>query len=178
MNVQQIADATGCPYDKAVGWLAPLADAMHEFSITTPTRRAAFLAQIGHESGGLRYLSEIWGPTAAQRGYEGRKDLGNTQTGDGYRFRGRGLLQITGRFNYAAAGRALGVNLIDQPDELAQPTLAARSAAWWWAAHGLNELADAGAFERITRRINGGLNGQADRLARWDKARAAFGVAA
>lgn len=146
--------------------------AMQHYQINTPVRQAAFLAQVGHESGQLRYVREIWGPTAAQQRYEGRKDLGNTQPGDGARFKGRGLIQITGRENYRKAGAALGLPLLDQPELLEQAEWAATSAAWWWANHGLNELADAGKFEQITRVINGGLNGQADRLALWEKAKA------
>lgn len=90
--------------------------------------------------------------------------------GDGSKYRGRGLIQITGRANYAACGEALGVGLVNQPERLEQPQYACMSAAWFWATKGLNTLADAGNFERITRRINGGLNGQDDRLALWKKA--------
>jgi len=88
----------------------------------------------------------------------------------GWRYRGRALLQITGRTNYRAAGQGIGLPLEDEPELLEQPEFAALSAAWWWANHGLNELADAGKFEQITRVINGGLNGQADRLALWKRA--------
>ena len=146
--------------------------AMQRYQINSPVRQAAFLAQIGHESGQLRYTREIWGPTRAQNGYEGRKDLGNVEPGDGKRFMGRGLIQITGRENYRTAGAAIGLPLLDQPELLEQAEWAATSAAWWWANHGLNELADAGKFEQITRVINGGLNGQADRAALWEKAKA------
>lgn len=148
----------------------PLNEAMVEFGINTPERQAAFLAQIAHESGQLLYTREIWGPTPAQTHYEGRTDLGNKQAGDGKRFMGRGLIQITGRANYLLCGSSLNLNLIDTPEFLEQPVPACRSAAWFWSAHDLNELADAGDFERITRRINGGLNGQADRLAFWERA--------
>jgi putative chitinase len=178
VNVQQLADATGASIARAVLWLAPIADAMKEFGIDTPARQAAFLAQVGHESGGLCWSAERWGPTPAQVRYEGRADLGNTQQGDGYRFRGRGLIQITGRANYGTVAAALGFDVVTDPSALEEPDLAASSAAWWWSEHGLNALADAGSFERITRRINGGLNGQADRLVLWDKAKAAFGVTA
>ena len=153
------------------GVFAPALDtAMVRFQIVGAKRVAAFVAQIGHESGQLVYVREIWGPTAAQLRYEGRADLGNTVTGDGSRYRGRGLIQITGRANYAACGDALGVDLINQPELLEQPQYACLSAAWFWATKGLNTLADAGEFETITRRINGGLNGQADRLKLWAKA--------
>lgn len=160
----QLARCTGARIDRATEWLPYIEAAMAEFGITTPLRQAAYLAQIGHESGGLRYTTEIWGPTAAQSRYEGRKDLGNTQAGDGFKYRGRGLIQTTGRANYLATGAALGVDLIADPERLAEPDLAARSAAWYWHQHGLNMLADVGDFELITRRINGGLNGYAERL--------------
>lgn len=146
--------------------------AMVRFQIVGTKRVAAFIAQVGHESGQLRWVREIWGPTAQQAGYEGRADLGNTVAGDGSKYRGRGLIQITGRANYAACGEALALDLINQPELLEQPKNACLSAAWFWAVNGLNTLADAGDFEKITRRINGGLNGQADRLKLWSKATA------
>jgi putative chitinase len=144
--------------------------AMGKYGIVTRLRIAAFIAQVGHESGQLRYVREIWGPTAAQAGYEGRADLGNTVAGDGSKYRGRGLIQITGRANYKACGDALGLDLINQPTLLEQARYAAMSAAWFWSTRGLNNLADQGAFVTITRRINGGLNGQDDRKALYDKA--------
>ena len=178
MDAEQLAASTGSTVARARFWLKPITDAMTEFAITTPARQAAFLAQIGHESGGLMYTRELWGPTPAQVRYEGRKDLGNTQPGDGSKYRGRGFLQITGRANYAAAGKALHLDLIDHPEILEDPEMVAVSAAWWWKSHGLNELADAGDFQRITRVINGGTNGLADRLFRWEKAKDAMGVMA
>jgi putative chitinase len=154
-----------------VGVFAPALNvAMVRYQIVGTQRVAAFVAQIGHESGQLVYVREIWGPTVAQKKYEGRVDLGNTVAGDGFKYRGRGLIQVTGRANYAACGGALGVDLIRRPELLEQPEYACLSAAWFWATHGLNTLADAGKFETITRRINGGLNGQDDRLALWEKA--------
>ena len=111
----------------------------------------------------LKYMREIWGPTAAQARYEGRVDLGNTQSGDGPKYRGRGLIQITGRSNYKTCGEALGLDLINQAELLEKPQHACMSAAWFWATRGHNTLADEGKFETITRRINGGLNGLADR---------------
>ncbi|OCW24850.1 glycoside hydrolase family 19 protein [Pseudomonas aylmerensis] len=144
--------------------------AMGKYGIVTKLRIAAFIAQVGHESGQLRYVREIWGPTAQQAGYEGRVDLGNTVPGDGSKYRGRGLIQITGRANNAACGEALGLDLINQPTLLEQPQYAAMSAAWFWSMRGLNTLADQGEFVKITRRINGGLNGLADRQALYEKA--------
>lgn len=178
MDAEQLAASTGSTVARARFWLKPITDAMTEFAITTPARQAAFLAQIGHESGGLMYTRELWGPTPAQVRYEGRADLGNTHPGDGSKYRGRGFIQITGRANYAAAGKALHLDLIDHPEILEDPEMVAVSAAWWWKSHGLNELADAGDFQRITRIINGGTNGLADRLARWEKAKDAMGVMA
>jgi putative chitinase len=155
---------------KAGVFVPVLNTAMQRYQIVGSKRVAAFIAQIGHESGQLVYVREIWGPTAQQAKYEGRKDLGNTVAGDGFKYRGRGLIQITGRANYAACGEALGLDLIAHPELLEQPQYSCLSAAWFWATNGLNTLADAGKFETITRRINGGLNGLADRLKLWGKA--------
>jgi putative chitinase len=155
---------------KAGVFVPVLNTAMVRYQIVGTKRVAAFIAQIGHESGQLVYVREIWGPTHAQSRYEGRADLGNTQPGDGFKYRGRGLIQITGRANYATCGEALDVDLVNQPELLEQPQYACMSAAWFWSTKELNTLADAGDFERITRRINGGLNGQDDRLALWKKA--------
>jgi putative chitinase len=146
---------------RAPAFLAPLNAAMLEFGITTPARQASFLSQVGHESGQLRYVREL----ASGQAYEGRADLGNVQQGDGVRFRGRGLLQVTGRANYAACGNALGLDLLAQPALLEQAVNACRSAGWFWQTKGLNTLADAGDQVKVTRRINGGTNGLAERLA-------------
>lgn len=170
-NARQLALCTGARIDRAAEWLPSIVDAMAEFQIHTPARQAAFLAQIGHETGGLHWTVEIWGPTDAQKRYEGRKDLGNTQIGDGYRFRGRGLIQVTGRANYQAVGDALGVDLITAPEKLALPPLAARSAGLYWSLHHMNILADVGNFRGITRKINGGYNGYEDRLKLWNAAK-------
>ncbi|MFL1501165.1 glycoside hydrolase family 19 protein [Pseudomonas sp. O64] len=145
--------------------------AMGKYGIVTRLRTAAFVAQVGHESGQFRWVREIWGPSAQQAGYEGRADLGNTMKGDGSKFRGRGLIQITGRTNYAACGEALCLDLINRPELLELPQNAAMSAAWFWSTRGLNTLADTGDFMKITRRINGGINGLEDRLALWERAK-------
>ncbi|MEX0139902.1 glycoside hydrolase family 19 protein [Massilia sp. LMS1-1-1.1] len=152
---------------RATLFLAPLNAAMAEFSIDTPLRRASFLAQVGHESGQLRYVREL----ASGAAYEGRADLGNVIAGDGMRFKGRGLLQVTGRANYAACGVALGLDLLASPQLLEQTVFACRSAGWFWQSRGLNRLADAGDQERVTRRINGGVNGLAERLSLYQAAR-------
>lgn len=153
------------------GVFAPVLNtAMQRYQIVGKPRVAAFIAQIGHESGQLVYVREIWGPTPTQRGYEGRKDLGNSVPGDGFKYRGRGLIQVTGRANYAACGEALGLDLINHPELLELPQHACMSAAWFWATKGLNTLADAGDFLTITKRINGGVNGLADRQALYAQA--------
>lgn len=172
ITVEQMLQILPSAGVKAGVFTPALNTAMGRYQIDGQQRVAAFIAQIGHESGQLRWVREIWGPTPQQAGYEKRSDLGNTQKGDGSKYRGRGLIQITGRANYAACGEALALDLINHPELLEQPQNAAMSAAWFWSTKGLNTLADSGDFERITRRINGGLNGLADRLALWEKARA------
>ncbi|HMN22519.1 MAG TPA: glycoside hydrolase family 19 protein [Ottowia sp.] len=148
--------------------LEPLNRAMQAHQIDANLgRAAAFLAQLGHESGELQFLEELWGPTAAQRRYEPPGDLarrlGNTQAGDGRRFKGRGPIQITGRDNYARYGELLGLDLLEQPELAADPEVGFEIAALFWARNGLNALADANRFTDITQRINGGQNGAADR---------------
>jgi len=144
---------------KADLFLPFLLKAMEEFNINTPLRQAAFLAQLGHESGQFRYVKEL----ASGEAYEGRKDLGNTQKGDGKRYKGRGLIQITGRANYTTLSKAFGVDFVAKPELLETPEWACRSAAWFWGTRKLNELADKEQFITITKRINGGTNGLKDR---------------
>jgi putative chitinase len=153
-------------------FINPLIAAMDEFQINTPLRIAAFLAQVGQESGQLLYVKEL----ASGAAYEGRKDLGNTQAGDGVRYKGRGLIQVTGRANYAAMQAALNVPCIDHPELLETPINACRSAAQFWFAHGLNALADEGNFMLITKRINGGVNGLAARVAYYNAAKTVLGI--
>jgi putative chitinase len=158
-------------------YLPFLNKAMEIYEINTPLRAAAFLAQIAHESDELKYFEEIWGPTQAQKRYEGRSDLGNTELGDGYRFRGRGPIQLTGRSNYKKYGDLLGVDFVSNPDLAARPEFAFQTAALYWESHGLNDLADAKDFITITKRINGGLNGLADRQRYCEVAKKALGLA-
>ena len=180
MTPADLARCTGARIDRATGFLPFINAAMAQFGVNTPQRQAMFLAQIGHESGGLHWTVELWGPTAAQTHYEGRLDLGNVQAGDGYTFRGRGLIQTTGRNNYLATGTALGADLITHPELLGEPELASLSAAWYWQAHGLNALADTGNFDAVSDKINlghvtpkyGDANGFADRLALYTAAQA------
>jgi putative chitinase len=151
---------------KAEQYLPHLNRAMAEANITTPQRKATFLAQLAHESGQLRYMEEI----ASGAAYEGRRDLGNTQPGDGVRYKGRGPIQLTGRANYRAAGRALGIDLEGNPSRAKDPDVAFRIAGWYWSSRNLNTYADAGNFREVTRRINGGYNGLADREAYYRRA--------
>jgi predicted chitinase len=131
--------------------------AMQDAGINTPARQNAFLAQLAHESGQFRYMQEL----ASGKAYEGRKDLGNTSPGDGVKYKGRGPIQITGKANYAAAGKALGVDLVNHPELAATPEVGFRTAAWYWNTHGLNAKADQGtlsSFSQITKSINGCAN--------------------
>ncbi|MFP2899495.1 LysM peptidoglycan-binding domain-containing protein [Corallococcus sp. 4LFB] len=144
---------------KAEQYLPHLNKAMAEANINTPRRKEMFLAQLAHESGELRYMEEI----ASGAAYEGRKDLGNTQPGDGKRYKGRGPIQLTGRANYRAAGKALGIDLEGHPERAKDPDVAFRIAGWYWQSRNLNSYADAGNFREVTRRINGGYNGLASR---------------
>lgn len=176
MDAKTFAAAAGVSVPRAAEWAGPVTAAMAEFGIDTPIRQAAFIAQVGHESAGFAYTREIWGPTAAQLKYEGRADLGNTQKGDGSTYRGRGLIQITGRANYAGAGAALGIDLVRNPQWLESADLAARSAGWFWKDRDCNALADRGDFVGLTRKINGGTNGLSDRQMRWGVAKKALNV--
>lgn len=182
LTVEQVQAGTGATLARAQAWQPHLNLACALFLIDSPQRLAAFLAQIGHESGRLVYVREIWGPTAAQKRYEGRRDLGNIQIGDGKRYMGRGLIQTTGRTNYCATRDGLRGFIQEVPDFEASPQLlehpdmAALSAAWYWYSRGLNALADAGDFKSITLKINGGLNGLADRQALYDAGKRALVV--
>jgi len=156
-----------------------LIEAMDAFDIDTPQRQAAFLAQIAHESGSLRYVREI----ASGVAYEGRRDLGNVIDGDGMRYKGRSFIQITGRANYKAVSDALGYDFVERPEDLELPGPAAFASAWFWDSRNLNELADRNEFERISARINGinsttgKPNGMQDRINHWITCKKVLGVA-
>ncbi len=139
--------------------------------LDTGLRLSHFMAQVAHESGGFRYMEEIWGPTPAQKGYEGRGDLGNTVAGDGFRFKGRGPIQLTGRANYRTYGRKAGIDFENHPDIVAMPSLGLMVGCMFWDTKGLNALADADDVDAVTRKINGGTNGLADRKAQLAKAK-------
>lgn len=187
---------------KVSEYIPALNGAMQEFSINTPLRQCAFIAQTAHESAGYsafvenlnysakalvatwpsRFTAETAAAYArkpekiANRAYANRLGNGNESSGDGWRYRGRGVIQITGRSNYQACGTALGLDLLTLPELLEGIPAAFRSAAWFWNSKSLNTLADAGDFVGITKRINGGTNGLEDRLAYYGKAKTALGV--
>jgi len=181
MTLEQLLAIMPTAGKRADAFLVPLTAAMAEFEINTPKRKAAFLAQIAHESGSLRYVREL----ASGEAYDKRKDLGNTKpeaiqiaaehgSTPGRWWRGHGLIQITGFDNHRACSGALYGDyelLLHHPELLEIPADACRSAGWFWKLRGLNELSDAGDFLRITKKINGGTNGLADRMAYYERAR-------
>ena len=152
--------------------LPQLNTTMHRYAITSPLRKAHFLAQVGHESDGFNTNEEY----ASGADYEWRTDLGNTKSGDGVRFKGRGLIQVTGRANYGECGRALGVDLISNPQRLGDYDLACLSAGWYWDSRNLNNFADRDDILAITKIINGGTNGLADRQSYLARAKRVFGI--
>lgn len=208
MDKQTFQQAAGLSTALAERWHPAVSAALFEFGILSPQRVAAWVAQVGTESGGFSRLQEsfdysveglqgtfgarmplaIAGTLGRQPGermvpidrqeriasivYARRFGNSEAGSGDGWRYRGRGLKQITFADNYRECGHALGVDLVAQPDLLASDDwLAARSAAWFWYANGCNQLADIGDIEQLTRRINGGLNGLEDRRRRWNLAK-------
>ena len=204
IDAEKFAAATGCGRGTALTWSPHVSNACPKYGITTPARLAAFLAETGHESGGfgrtvenLNYSAEallaVW-PSRftreqaasmarnperiAEHVYGGRMGNGPEGSGDGWKYRGRGLVQITGKANYEAVLEQLAPfdvpDLLALPDVLAEPKWAALSAAAWWDSRHLNALADAGDIDAITRRINGGMNGAADRRARYERAKRAL----
>lgn len=187
MTPDILSRALQIPIARAAPWADPLSAAMALYAIDSPVRQAAFLAQCGHESGRFQWLRELWGPTPAQRAYEPPSakatELGNTQPGDGFRFRGGGLIQITGRYNFRVMGQKIGVDLEGNPDLIAQPSAAAEASAQFWADRALSAFADAGDFLSISRSINlgnaraaGTPNGMDDRRALWASCKAALGI--
>ena len=148
---------------------AVLAATLESYDITNRLRIAHFLGQTCEESAGYRTTEEF----ASGKEYEGRADLGNTQKGDGPRYKGRGLLQLTGRANYADYGKALGVDLVNNPTLAAQPALSLKIACEYWKRRNINADCDRDDVQAVTRKVNGGLNGLSDRIAFTQKAKAA-----
>lgn len=176
-------------------WLKPLNDTFAKYDISTPKRQAAFIGQCGHESNNFRTLEEnlhysasalmrVWpsrfpdNDTAekyannpekiANKVYAGR--MGNTEEGDGWKYHGRGLIQLTGKENYEHCGSSIGVDLVGNPDRLLDPEYAAMSAGWFFNKKGLNQIADIGDVVTLTKRINGGTLGLDDRVMRTNQA--------
>jgi putative chitinase len=175
-------------------WFEPLQETFEKYQINTPKRQACFIGQCMHESGGFKFLKENLNYSAkalmatwpsrfpdmdmaekyerqpekiANKVYSGR--MGNTEDGDGAKYIGRGLIQLTGKDNYMAFGEAIGEDLVSNPQLVEQPRYAALSAGWFWNKRGLNTLADAMDVETMSRRINGGTIGMADRIAKINK---------
>jgi putative chitinase len=155
--------------------------ALDEFGISGNDRRlAAFIAQVAHETYQLRFTEEEWGPTEAQKNYEPPSHLstvlGNVEKGDGFRYKGRGAFQCTGRTNYRRYGHALGIDLEGHPELAGEPANTFRIAGVYWNDHKLSDLADSGNFREITRRVNGGYNGEAEREGYWKVAKDVLGI--
>jgi putative chitinase len=187
--------AAGVEKDTATGWLPWLQGTCKAYEINSPHRIAGFLSQIAHESAGLTRLTEnlnysaerlmaVWPrrfltiefarqyarnpEKIANLVYANRMGNGDEASGDGWRYRGRGLKQLTGKTNYAAFAEAIGEDYVAEPDLLLEPVNAALSAGWFWSTNGLNALADTGNVAAMTRRINGGLIGLEDRQRRFN----------
>lgn len=156
-----------CPdiKSKAEVFVSYLNKFMPEYGIATKDQVCMFLAQLAHESGQFRYTREI----ASGKAYEGRKDLGNIYPGDGVRFKGRGLIQITGRHNYSRLSKDLGIDFVSTPDLLSTPEYAVQSACWYWEDRNLNRYAND--IRKCTKAINGGYNGLEERKLFWEKAK-------
>jgi putative chitinase len=152
-----------CPYasqtniKKYVGYLNQY---IPEYGIDTLLRERHFIAQLAHESGSFNYVKEL----ASGEAYEWRKDLGNTHGGDGVKYKGRGLIQLTGRNNYQKLTNDFGVDFINHPETLESPEFAVKSACWFWQTNGLNPIADWDDIKSVTKRVNGGYNGLQDRI--------------
>jgi putative chitinase len=151
----------------------PLVKGMKKYRITSNYRMTHFIAQIGHETASFLYAEEIADGSA----YEGRRDLGNTQRGDGKRFKGRGLIQLTGRANYAAYSNDSGIDCLAKPELVAiDPFIAVDVACWYWNKRQINKLADQDDVKAVTKAINGGYNGLDDRVEYLNRAKAVLGV--
>ena len=158
------------PLERIQKFLPLLDITFDKFQINTPLRICHFLAQVGHESGQFRYLKEL----ASGEAYEGRLDLGNTSLGDGVLYKGRGLIQITGKHNYVLCGLALDLPLLEKPELLEEPLNSCLSAGWFWNNKNLNSLADVDDLLKITKLINGGYNGLEDREKLLSRAKGVF----
>lgn len=169
-QLKQISPST--PDSRIDTFIGHLNAYMPLYGIDTPNEIASFLAQVLHESGGLKWLREIWGPTLAQSKYEGRADLGNNVKGDGKKFMGRGLMQITGRANYQRMSKDMfgDERLLQTPDLLSTAQYAVQSACIYWKWRKMDLIDDDFDIRAETKKVNGGYNGLADRQQYFDKA--------
>ena len=198
----QLCSALGIKSDRASIWVDPLNETFARFGLVDPFHVSAFLAQIGHESARLSSVEENLNYSSngltstfpkyftheqandyarqpvkiANRVYADRMGNGDEISGDGFRYRGKGLLQVTGKENHAACGKALGLPLVDDPELLLEPINAALSAGWFWNAKKLNNLAELEDLRGITKVVNGGMNGFADRQLLYQTAKKALGA--
>lgn len=165
MNKEQLLEIVELKEPQLTQVLEALEKTFTDFQINTPLRQSHFLAQVIHESGEFKYMKEIWGNTPAQQAYDTRVDLGNTpeKDGDGFKYRGRGWIQLTGKANYRAFSKDVKLDFLNNPDLVAQYPYVALAAGWFWVKKGLNTLADKDDIAAITKRINGGYNGLDDR---------------
>jgi len=193
MNTEQLAKILKMKPAKAGEWIDAINATFEKFDISTPERQACFLGQCAHESGGFTALSEnlnysasslcrVWPkrfPTVtdgqnyernpqkiANKVYANRMGNGDEESGEGWAYRGRGLIQLTGKTNYEACGEAIGVDLVSNPDLVSTPEYAALTAGWFWDKNHLNKFSDANDMEGLTKKINGGTHGIEDRVAR------------
>lgn len=162
------------PRERSEQMLPGLQQALQNADATTPERAAAFVANLLHESGGFQWMEEIWGPSQQQRRYEPPSTLatrlGNSEKGDGFRYRGRGPIQITGRENYREYGKLLALDLEGSPELAATPEVGFKIAAAYWQTREINKKVDAGDLRGVTKAINGGLNGHKEREALYRRA--------
>jgi putative chitinase len=193
MNAEQLAQALKMSPAKAEEWIDAINETFDRFDISTPERQASFLGQCAHESAGFTALKEnlnysaegltkVWPKRfpsldaaqpyhrnpekIANKVYADRMGNGDEESGEGFKYRGRGLIQLTGKDNYEACGEALGADLVNDPDQVSSPKYAALSAGWFWDKNKLNQYADANDMTTLTKRINGGTHGIDDRIAR------------
>jgi putative chitinase len=173
ITLQQLKKISPTTPDKTLYKFLPhINSKLPKYGIDSPVEKASFLAQVLHESGGFKWLKEIWGPTPAQKRYEGRVDLGNTQPGDGKKFSGRGLIQLTGRRNYELMSLELfgDKRLLETPELIEQPEYAVESACVYWKWRNLDKHDDDLLINKETRLVNGGVNGLKDRQLYFDRA--------
>jgi putative chitinase len=193
MNSEELALALKIKPSKAEEWIDAINETFERFDINTPQRQACFLGQCSHESAGftaliesLNYsaegLTKVWPKRfpsldvaqpyhrnpekIANKVYADRMGNGDEASGEGFKYRGRGLIQLTGKDNYEACGEALGADLVNDPDQVSSPKYAALSAGWFWDKNKLNQYADSNDMTTLTKRINGGTHGIDDRIAR------------